>query len=93
MKTKQEIMLLGSYLMHSSSIVLWSLGAPFIGKDLRLNTVFMSTREHVWLSDEWYSFIHVLFMFIGGEFSSYIHVPLMFILFNYIPIHTFYLYI
>ena len=64
MKTKHEIMLLGSYLMHSSSILLWSLVSSLKAEDLRLKTWFRSSREHVCLSDEWYSFIHVLLMFI-----------------------------
>jgi hypothetical protein len=92
MKTEHEITLLGSYLMHSSSILLLSLVASFRAKDLRLNTWFRSSREHVCLNNEWYFFIHVLFI-IDGEFSSYVHAPLMFILLYYLPILTFCLYV
>jgi hypothetical protein len=93
MKTEHEIMLFGSYLTHSSSILLWGLVASFRAKDLRLSTWFRSSREHVCLSDEFYSLIHALVMFLGGEFSSYIHDPLMFVLLNYLPIHMFCLYV
>lgn len=59
MKTKHEIMLLGFYWMHSSSIPLWNRGALFRARYLRLNTVFRVSCEHLYLSGECYSFIHL----------------------------------
>ena len=54
-KAKHKIVLLGSYLMCNSSNLLWSLVAPIQSKGPRLSAWFWSSREHVCLSDEWYS--------------------------------------
>jgi hypothetical protein len=47
--TKHEIMLQVSYLQRSNSIILWSLGASFRAKCLRLNIECRSSLEYVCL--------------------------------------------
>jgi hypothetical protein len=64
-QTKHEIMLLGSYLMHSSGILLWGLVASFRAKDLTqysvqefswtFTRVVQKVMPHIFFSETIYS--------------------------------------